>query len=92
VDPQTGEIRAGLEAQTAQALENLRAVVEEADGTLDDVCKTTCFLADIGDFAVFNSVYAAVFGERLPARSTFGVALAPGLLVEIEAVVFVGRG
>lgn len=83
-----GEGDAG--AQTRQVLENLRAVLEEGGAGLADVMKTTVYLADIGDFAAMNEVYAAFFGEDKPARTTVQAALArPEFLVEIEAVAVV---
>jgi 2-iminobutanoate/2-iminopropanoate deaminase len=73
--------------QTEQALANLRAILEEAGSGLDRLLKTTVFLADLGDFAAMNEVYARHVGDRPPARSTVEVAALPsGALVEIEAV------
>ena len=88
VDPATGAlVEGGVEAQAERVLRNLTAVLEAAGLTLDDVVKTTCFLADIGDFAAFNAVYARFFGATPPARSTFQVAALPlGARVEIEAI------
>ena len=77
----------GIEGQTERALENLGAVLEAAGSSFGDVLKTTCFLADIDDFAAFNSVYERFFPEPPPARSTFAVAKLPlGARVEIEAI------
>lgn len=76
----------GIEAQTRLALANLAAVLAAAGSSLDRVVKTTCFLTDMDDFAAMNAVYAEVFGEHRPARSTIGVvALPKGARVEIEA-------
>lgn len=88
VDPATGAlVEGGIEAQAERVLRNLTAVLEAAGLTLDDVVKTTCFLADIGDFVAFNGVYARFFGATPPARSTFQVAALPlGARVEIEAI------
>ena len=88
VDPATGAlVEGGVEAQAERVLRNLTAVLEAAGLTLDDIVKTTCFLADIGDFAAFNAVYARYFGATPPARSTFQVAALPfGARVEIEAI------
>jgi len=89
VDPATGKIvGGGIREQAIQVLENLKAVVEAADGTLEDVIKTTVFLADMGDFPEFNTIYADYFiEENAPARSTIQVAALPlGALVEIELV------
>ena len=74
-------------AQTRQVLQNLQSVLEEGGAAIADVMKTTVYLADIGDFAGMNEVYAAFFGEDKPARTTVQAALASSkLLVEIEAV------
>ncbi len=86
-DPATGNLVEGVAAQTEQAIRNLAAVLEAAGSGLDKVVKTTCFLADMGDFAVFNEVYARLFGDHKPARSAVAVkALPKGALVEIECV------
>ena len=86
--PATGKLaEGGVEAQAKQALENLGAVLREAGMTFADVAKTTCFLADIADFAAFNGVYAEYFQGEVPARSCFAVKSLPlGGLVEIECV------
>ena len=77
----------GVEAQAEQALRNLQAVLDAAGCTFADVVKTTCFLADINDFAAFNAVYARFMSDPPPARSTFQVAALPkGARVEIEAI------
>lgn len=89
IDPATGEIVAGdIEEQTKQALENLKAILEEAGSGMDKVIKTTCFLSDIANFARMNAVYAEFFTEGgYPSRSAFEVAALPkGAMVEIEAV------
>ena len=88
IDPATGSlVEGGVEAQTERALRNLGAVLD-ADGlSFQDVVKTTCFLADIADFAAFNAVYARFFTDSPPARSTFQVAALPiGARVVIEAI------
>ena len=86
--PATGKLaEGGIEAQARQALENLGAVLAEAGMTFADVAKTTCFLADITDFAAFNGVYAEFFKGEVPARSCFVVKDLPlGGLVEIECI------
>lgn len=86
VDPATGDVPEGVSAQTRLVLSNLKAVLEASGTDIRHVIKTTCFLADIASFSEFNEVYAEFFGEHLPARSTFGVALGGGFLVEIEAL------
>ena len=89
IDPATGEmVSGGVREQSIQALENLKAVLEASGSTLDDVIKTTVFLADMADFPVLNTIYAEFFDEEnAPARSTVQVAGLPkGSLVEIEAI------
>lgn len=86
VDPQTGDIPEGIEAQTAQSCKNVGAILEAAGSGFDKVIKTTCFLADIADFAAFNGVYAEYFTSK-PARSCFAVKDLPkGVLCEIEVI------
>lgn len=80
-------VEGGVDAQTRQAIANLQSVLATAGATLADVAKTTVWLTDLADFAVFNAAYAEAFGDTLPARSTVTSALAiPGALVEIEAI------
>ena len=88
LDPATGElVGGGIEAETERALKNLAAVLDAAGCSLGDVVKTTCFLADIADFATFNAIYGRFFPDPPPARSTFEVAALPkGARIEIEAV------
>ena len=88
LDPATNEIvEGGVEAQAERALLNLTAVLEEAGLSMGDLVKTTCFLADINDFAAFNAVYGKFMTTPPPARSTFAVAALPkGARVEIEAI------
>jgi len=89
VSPETGaKVEGGIKEQTVQVLENLKAVLAEAGTSLDNVIKTTVFLQDMGDFAIFNGIYAEYFDEEnAPARSTVQVAALPiGALVEIELV------
>jgi 2-iminobutanoate/2-iminopropanoate deaminase len=76
----------GMEAQTRQALENVRSCLDAAGCTLDDVVKVNAYLADLADFDAYNAVYRAFFTEPYPARTTVQAGLPPGLLVEIEAV------
>lgn len=88
IDPQTAEIVDGeIEAQTQQVLENLKAIIEEAGMTLQNVLKCSCFLNSMEDFVRFNSVYDSYFAESLPARETVEVARLPkDALVEISAI------
>ena len=88
IDPATG-VFAGedIATQTRQSLTNLKAIVEEAGYTLADVVKTTVLLANMGDFAAMNAVYADFFCDNKPARACFAVKDLPrGALVEIEAI------
>ena len=86
VDPKTGEIPGGIEAQTHQSCKNLGAILAAAGSDFSKVVKTTCFLADMADFATFNEVYAQYFVSK-PARSCVAAkALPKGVLCEIEAV------
>ena len=86
-DPATNQLVDGVQAQAEQAMRNLQAVLDAAGCTFADVVKTTCFLADINDFAAFNEVYLRFVSDPAPARSTFQVAALPrGGLVEIEAI------
>ncbi|HET7128499.1 MAG TPA: Rid family detoxifying hydrolase [Gaiellaceae bacterium] len=86
VDPSTGAVAEGVAGQTRQALRNLEAVLRVAGGSLSSLVKTTCFLTDVDAFAEFNVVYDEVMGGHRPPRSTVGVQLAGGYLVEIEGV------
>ena len=87
LDPATGELVEGVEAQAERALRNLQAVLDAAGATFADVVKTTIFLVDIGDFAAVNGVYARFMPDPPPARSTVGVAALPkGGRVEVEAI------
>ena len=87
LDPATGSVvGADIREQAEQVMKNLRAVLEAAGSSLEHAVKTTCFLADMADFAVFNEVYAAYFTSN-PARSCVAVkALPKGVLVEVEVV------
>ncbi len=86
VDPATGNIPEGIEAQAEQSCKNVAALMEAAGSSLEKVVKTTCFLADINDFAAFNEVYAKYFVSN-PGRSCCAVkALPKGVLCEIEAI------
>ena len=85
-DPATGAIPEGIEAQAEASCKNVGAILEAAGSGFDKVVKTTCFLADIKDFAAFNAVYAKYFTSK-PARSCVAVKDIPkGALCEIEAI------
>ena len=88
LDPRTGRIvTGGVEPETRRVLANLTAVLKAAGSGLDQIVKTTIFLADMGDFKTVNAVYAEVFGEHRPARSTVQAGALPlGARVEIDAV------
>ena len=86
LDPETGTLPEGVEAQAAQALENIGAILAEAGYERTDVVKTTIFIRNMGDFAAVNRIYAGFFGDHKPARSCVEVSALPkGGLVEIEA-------
>jgi reactive intermediate/imine deaminase len=87
LDPQTGNLREGIEAQTRQVIDNLQAVAIAAGGSLDDIVKLTLLLADLGDFATVNAIMASRFREPYPARATYQVAALPKAgRIEVEAV------
>lgn len=86
VNPADGTVPDGIAAQAEWSCRNVAAILEAAGTGMDQVVKTTCFLADMGDFAAFNEVYASYFTSK-PARSCVAVkALPKGVLCEIEAV------
>jgi len=88
IDPATGDLVGGdIAAQTDQVLKNVAAVLAAAGGGLSHVVKTTVFLADMGDFAAMNEVYARHFGDHRPARAAVAVRTLPkNVSVEIEAI------
>ena len=89
VNPATGEIPEGIAAQAEQSCKNIGALLEAAGTSFEKVYKTTCFLADMGDFAAFNEVYARFFTSK-PARSCVAVKTLPkNVLCEIEAIAVV---
>ena len=82
-----GGLAEGLEGQAHQALKNLGAILKAGGMDYSDVVKTTCFLADVNDFAAFNAIYAEYFKGEVPARSCFQVAALPmGAKLEIECI------
>lgn len=86
VEPASGEVPEGIEAQAEQSCKNVGAILEAAGSGFGNVFKTTCFLSEMGDFAAFNEVYAKYFISK-PARSCVAVKTLPkGVLCEIEAV------
>ncbi len=86
--PETKQLVAGgIEAETRQALENLKAILEAAGSSLENVIKTTIFVRDLADFAQLNAIYAQYFTSNYPARTTVQAAALPlGAAVEIEAI------
>ena len=86
VDPENGQVPEGIAAQAEQSCQNVGAILEAAGTGFEKIFKTTCFLADMGDFAAFNEVYARYFISK-PARSWVAVKTLPkGVLCEIEAM------
>lgn len=92
LDPSTGDlVSGGVEAEARQVLANLRAVLEAAGATPDQVVRTTIFLTDLGDFARVNAIYGEVFAKAPPARATVQVSALPkGAQVEIDAIAVIG--
>ena len=88
IDPKTGEfVEGGIEGQTEQVLENLKAIIAEAGMTLKNVLKCSCFLKNMDDFVTFNSIYDRYFGDNPPARETIEVARLPkDAMVEVSAI------
>jgi len=93
IDPATGKLAdGGIEAQTRQALANLRTIAGELGASMSDAVKSTVYLRDMGDFQTMNGIYKEVFDSGFPARTCIAVAGLPmGALMEIEAV-FAGNG
>ncbi len=87
LDPQTGNVvTGGIQEQTTRVCENLKAVLAAAGSSLEKAIKTTCFLADMNDFAAFNAIYGNYFTEK-PARSCVAVKTLPkNVLVEVEVI------
>ena len=88
VDPKTGDIvQGGIEAQTERVIKNIEAILDESGLTLENVVKTTVYMANLADFAAMNQVYGHLFPVDAPARATIQVARLPkDALVEIEAI------
>lgn len=87
INPETGEMPAGVQAQTAQAIANIKAIIAEKGATLDNVVKTTVYLAEMSLFGEMNEIYAQHFSEPFPARSAIAVKELPKrALVEIEVI------
>ena len=92
LNPETGKLVEGVEAQARQALANIAALLQAAGSSMDQIVKTTIFLANLADFATVNAIYAQAFTGSPPARSTVQVAALPlGGLVEIEVIALVNN-
>ena len=90
LDPVSGTLREGFDAQVDQAISNMQAVITAAGGSVANVVKLTLVLTDLGNFAAVNTKMEALFAKPYPARSTVGVASLPkGALFEIEAIVVI---
>ncbi len=88
INPATGEIPSGVEAQAEQALTNVKNLIEASGASIDNVIKTTVFIKDMNDFAKINEIYAKYFTEPFPARSCVEVARLPkDVLLEVETIV-----
>ena len=85
-DPEGNLVAGGIAEQARRTLENVRACVEAAGCTLDDVVKVNAYLADLGDFPGYNEVYFEFFAQPYPARTSVQAGLPPGVLIEIEAI------
>ena len=91
IDPATGKIVGDtIEEQTARTLENIKAILEAGGATMADVVKVTAHLTDLSNFAAYNKVYATYFPDPKPVRTTVGSQLL-GMLVEIDAIAYVGK-
>ena len=90
VDPKSGALAPDVDAQTEQCLKNVQAILEAAGSSLQHVLRCGVFLVDMREFAKMNAVYARMFGEHRPARTTVQVAALPGdgLRVEIDAIAY----
>ncbi len=87
VNPQTGEIPEGIQAQTEQVMKNIGAILHEAGYDYSNVVKSTCLLSDMANFKAMNEVYAKYYNENPPARAAFAVKELPlGVLIEIETI------
>ena len=87
INPATGTVPEGIEAQTEQVMKNIGAILNEAGYTYQNVIKSTCLLSDIANFKAMNEIYAKYYTENPPARAAFAVKDLPlGVLVEIETI------
>lgn len=91
INPINGQMAEGIKEQTHQSLENLRAIIEAAGGSMENAVKITVFLKDMNDFSAVNEVYGQHFKKHFPARSAIEVARLPkDARVEIEAIFYIG--
>jgi len=91
LDPATGKIVGDtIEEQTARVLENIKAILEAGGATMADVVKVSAHLSDLANFAAYNKVYGTYFPDPKPVRTTVGSQL-PGIMVEIDAIAYVGK-
>jgi reactive intermediate/imine deaminase len=89
-NPRTGQLAGDdIQTQTRQTLENVKAIVEAAGGTLANAVKVNAYLSDLANFRAFNEIYREYFPEPFPVRTTVGTALL-GILVEIDTIVYMG--
>lgn len=87
VDPKTGKMPEGIQAQTEQVMKNIGAILEAAGYSYENVIKSTCLLSDMANFKAMNEVYGSYYKENPPARAAYGVVQLPlGALVEIETI------
>jgi 2-iminobutanoate/2-iminopropanoate deaminase len=90
LDPQTGELVSGFEAQVHRVMQNLKAVLEAAGSDFSRVLRSTVYLIDLANFQTMNAIYASYFGEHKPARTTVGVAQLPkGASIEVDLIALV---
>ncbi len=93
IDPATNALPDGIEAQTRQSLQNIKAILEEAALDITDVVKTVVYIRNMADFPVINNIYASFFGDHKPARSCVEISQLPkGGLIEIEIVAQCSKG
>lgn len=92
INPETGDVSGGIEAQTKQVMENLKAILTEANTSFSDVVKFTIYMQSMDNFATVNEIYGGFLEKPYPARATFEISRLPkDALVEIDAVVYTGK-
>jgi 2-iminobutanoate/2-iminopropanoate deaminase len=90
-DSQLNVVGTSIEDQTEKTLANVEAILKDAGASLADVVKATVHLSELGNFARYNKVYSKVVPEPWPTRTTVGSVLAPGVMIEIDVIAYVGR-